>query len=181
MNKTILRTNAKIIRKFANIVEISQEICKNISCWELFQKSKNIFAYYPFKNELDLKALFELKNKNWYLPRVMDDSINLSFHDYKSGDLLFANKWGILEPSKSLSKIDFSIVDMILIPALMVDKKGHRLGYGAGFYDKFLIKLPPKCIKVVPVIQDLFVENLPADNWDVPVDYVITQEKILKI
>jgi 5-formyltetrahydrofolate cyclo-ligase len=180
MNKTSLRANAKNIRKSANIAEISLKICKNIANWELLQKSQNILAYYPLKNEIDLRTLFEITNKNWYLPRISDDFLNLSFHPYKKDTALFVNKWNILEPPKDLPEFDFNNADMIIIPALMTDKKGHRLGYGAGFYDRFLAKLPPKCIKVVPIIQDLFVENLPSDNWDIPVDYAVTQLGIFK-
>jgi 5-formyltetrahydrofolate cyclo-ligase len=181
MNKKCLRANAKNLRNTLNMPEISIEVCQKIIDWEIFQKSQTILAYYPHKNEIDLRVLFEIKNKKFALPRVDDDFLNMTIHNYSSGHVLYPSKYGVLEPSKNDALTELSDIDLVLIPALMVDKKGHRLGYGAGFYDRFLGKLSPNCIKAVSVLDDLFVENLPSDKWDIPVDYVITQNGILKI
>jgi 5-formyltetrahydrofolate cyclo-ligase len=63
----------------------------------------------------------------------------------------------------------------------MADKNGHRLGYGAGFYDRFIPGLNENCLKIVPVPDKLFVDSLPYDHWDIPVNIVITEKNIYRL
>ena len=63
------------------------------------------------------------------------------------------------------------IIDLVIVPALMVDKKGYRLGYGGGFYDRFLNKFKVKTITCIPEI--FVVDSLPYDDFDVKIDEII--------
>ena len=60
----------------------------------------------------------------------------------------------------------------------MADRKNFRLGYGGGFYDRFLPSLSPDCVKIAPVAAELLVEKLPVEGFDIPVDFVVTQNEI---
>lgn len=177
--KTEFREYAKHLRDDLDIVKISKEICENFQKQNFFKYSENILSFYPFNNEINLTELYKDSSKNWYLPRI-EYPRSLVIHKYTYGDTLVKNKWGVSEPCCDLEEIDLHKIDIAIIPALMADKSGTRLGYGAGFYDRFIPGLRKDCLKIVPVPEELFVEALPADNWDIPVDKIITQSNIYK-
>jgi len=179
--KQEFRDYAKRIRSELDINLISQEICENFNKQDFYKFSKNILSFYPFNNEIDLRKLYEDNSKNWCLPRVDMSSRGLIIHRYHYNDTLVKNKWGVFEPYEGQEVIDPATIDIAIIPALMVDKKGYRLGYGAGFYDRFIPGLRQDCLKVTPVPEKLFVEVLPYDHWDIPVDKVITQKDFYRL
>ena len=175
------REYAKRARLELDINTISQEICDNFKRQDFFRFSKNILSFYPFNNEINLIELYKDNSKNWYLPRVDMYSRGLIIHKYQYGDTLVKNKWRVYEPYEGQEVVDPAIIDVAIIPALMVDKKGHRLGYGAGFYDRFIPGLRKDCLKIVPIPEELIVESLPHDHWDIPVDKAITQEHLYNL
>ena len=172
-DKTNLRKLAKDIRKTLDMGKISNEILQVFLCSDLYLKATNIAFYYPFGNELDLRDLLADDTKNYYLPKIEQDG-NLTFHHYKKGDVLEQNKYGILEPISQT--INPQILDIIIIPALMCDKNGYRLGYGGGYYDKFFANNTFRGTKAVFVPNELLIEKLCNDGWDVPANVVLTQE-----
>jgi len=174
------RENAKSLRLRLNMPIISSKICSLIKK-QAFYKFKNILIFYPFNNEVDLRNLANDRSKQWYLPRVDLISKSIVIHKYTSDNDLIKNKWGICEPPCNSEEVDINIIDVVMIPALMADKNGHRLGYGAGYYDKFLPKLRKECIKVVPIPEELFIDSLPADHWDIPFDVAVTQKSVYYI
>jgi len=176
-NKKEYRFFAKNLRETLDIVEISNEIIKKIEQSDFFQKSQNIASFYPFGSEINLIGLYKITSKNWYLPRIEPVENKMRFYPYKYGDILEENKYKILEPLSS-TEINPEKIDMIIIPALMTDKNGNRIGYGAGFYDRYLPLLKKDCLKIVPLPEALFVEKLPHDGHDFPVDIIITENKI---
>lgn len=104
--------------------------------------------------EPDLYPFFDwLKNEfpaiRLVLPKVADDGIQLENYAYEMGEAheLATNKWGISEPTGG-DIIDERQLDMVILPLLAFDLKGNRLGYGKGFYDRFLSKCRPDVIKI---------------------------------
>ena len=94
--------------------------------------------YYPSNFELNVLKLLEFKRilmHDILLP-VIDKNFQMNFFSWKKNDVLFVNKFGMLEPTKTQPKIP----DIILVPILVFDKKKYRLGYGKGFYDRYLNK-----------------------------------------
>ena len=179
MDKQSLRKHAKEIRLKANSTQISELICKNILQTQAFQNAKNVMLYYPFGSEIDIMGLVDKVKKTWLLPKVFEDDIEVYFYD--KGDMLSKNKWQILEPCLDDKKTDKNAVDLVIIPGLCADKKGFRLGYGLGFYDRFLRNIPSKCKKLIPVVSELFIDEVPKDLWDEPIDIVVTEKEIFKI
>ena len=179
MDKQSLRQHAKSVRNNVNSNEISTLICENIKKTQEFQNSKNIMIYYPFGSEINILALQEDDSKNWILPKVVDDDIEVYF--YSKGDILSENQWKIPEPCTENKKTDKKIIDMVILPGLCADKKGFRIGYGLGFYDRFLRNAPNKCVKLIPVVSELFLDEVPKDLWDEPLDIVVTEKEIYKI
>jgi 5-formyltetrahydrofolate cyclo-ligase len=174
--KSEYRLWAKKIRSELDLYSISKNIQENIRKLEEYKKSNNIAMFYPLPQEINLFGLFEDFSKHWFLPRI-DYRLNMEFYEWKPGDKLEANKFGVPEPL-AIKKLDIYSLDIIIIPALTVDKSGFRIGYGKGYYDRFLTRIKKNCIKLVPVADELFVEEIPKDNFDIPANIVITQTKI---
>ena len=172
--KTSLRLQAKSIRKKLNIANISNKITDNILKSNIFSDSKNIMIYYPLENEIDVLGLMNAKNKNFYLPRMNDT--NLECCPFRIGDKLNSTKYKIKEPYTNC--IECSQLDLIVIPALAIDKNGNRLGYGGGFYDRFLSdvrKINQSFKTLVPISHDLVFDEIPHEDFDIKIDYFVTE------
>lgn len=173
--KEQLRKSAKEIRKTLDINEISSTILQVFQSLDSYKNAKNIAIYYPIGSELNLMDLCQDRTKSFYLPKSLESG-KLSFHLYDEKQELIKDSCGIFSPNTP--EIESSLLDIIIIPALMADKSGLRLGYGKGFYDKFLSSCNLNAQKVVFVPDELFVETLPAEEWDVKVDMIITQSGV---
>lgn len=179
--KQEFRDYVKNLRQEIDISAISFKIFNILQNQDFYSFSKNILSYYPFNNEIDLREMFKDNLKNWYLPRLIMESRSLIIHSYRYGDVLVKNKCGINEPPDDNDLIDIHKIDVAIIPALMADKKGNRLGYGGGFYDRFIPGLRKDCLKIVPVPEEFFIDELPTNHWDIPVNIVITQERVIRV
>ena len=174
-NKAVLRTRCKNIRSQLDISVLSQRICNNVKKWVIYENSKNILIFYPICFEISLLELLADNDRNFYFPCVVKDDLYVAKYDKNIG---FADgKFGIKEPlTPRLTNADF--IDLALIPALAVDKKGYRLGYGKGFYDRFLAKYT-KIVKAVPICENLVFDDIPSEKHDIKTDYVITESGII--
>lgn len=165
--KTDLRIWAKGLRKNLDVSTKSLVIVKNIRNLECYKMAKHVMIFYPKKYEVNLLALLD-DDKEFYLPRVSGE--NLLVCPYKKDDEISISDFNICEPCSN--PVDASCLDLILAPALVVDKNNYRLGYGGGFYDRLLSKNTVKSI--VPIPKDFVVECLPIEETDIPVDIVVT-------
>ena len=168
-NKFELRKNAKFIRKNLDIDFISEQIVSKIKIVENVKKSQNIMLFYPLKYEINLLELLNIEDKNFYLPRIND--LNIECCPYKKGDILKESVFKTKEPTTEC--VNPKILDLIFVPALIVDKNNFRLGYGKGYYDRFLEKT--NALTVVPIAKELIVECLPIEEHDKKIDFIITQ------
>lgn len=167
-NKTDLRIWAKSIRKSLDIKQISEVIAGKISNLPQYRHAQNIMLFYPLKYEINLLSLMN-SNKNFFLPKV--EGGNLLVCPYKENDKLTLSDFGTKEPrTESVSP---EILDLVIVPALAADKKNFRLGYGGGFYDRFLAR--NKIYSLTPVPSNLLIDKLPTEKQDVPIDLVITE------
>lgn len=165
MDKANLRIKAKNIRKTLDIESISREICKKIRNHDIYKSSKNVMIFYPMKYEINLLGLLG-DNKNFYFPKVQCK--DLCVCPYSPN--LKKSELNIYEPCTE--PVNPEILDLIFVPALMVDKEKYRLGYGGGFYDRFLSKYP-EIKTIVPVAKEFIIEKLPHDNFDIKADDII--------
>lgn len=166
--KDELRNKAKEIRRNLDMKKVSAELCGEIRRSGLYKASKNIMLFYPKQNEVDLRELFG-DDKNFYLPRVCGE--NLDVCPYKTGDDLEKSEFGVFEPTSA--KTDSRILDLVIVPALASDRNGYRLGYGKGYYDRFLNgNRGIKTLCAIP--KELIFDELARDDYDVKIDYIIT-------
>lgn len=168
MDKQSLRKKAKEIRRGLDIEALSGVAVAKIQKMPEFQRAENVLLYYPLPDELDLLGLCDCE-KSFYLPRIADE--NLQICPYACGCELKKSAFNTLEPCSA--PVEPEVIDFAIIPCLMADKKGFRLGYGGGFYDRLIPLLREDCVKIAAVAQELFVQNLPVEKFDCSVDVVI--------
>ena len=166
-SKTDLRLLAKRIRRTLDMETLSANIVDKIRHNSLYKSARCVMLYYPCKFEIDLRDLLS-DEKKFFLPKVLNDKILVC--PYSSGDKLEVSSFNIKEPCSN--PISASNLDLVIVPALMADRRGYRLGYGGGFYDRFLSE--NKISTIVPIAKSLLVNELPIEDFDVPLDCIIT-------
>ena len=171
ITKTELRKKAKEIRISLEIEKISERIVKNILNLNIYKKAKHVMIFYPIKHEINLLPLLQDKTKSFYLPKVQEEELLVC--PYKTNDKLIVSKFKTQEPVSE--PISSDILDIVFVPALMVDKNFNRLGYGGGFYDKFLCKNAQNATKIVAIPNKLVINELPSDSFDARINVIICE------
>ncbi|MGN1208559.1 MAG: 5-formyltetrahydrofolate cyclo-ligase [Christensenellales bacterium] len=136
---------------------------------------EKVFVYKSFKNEVDTQELIDwllFNKKQVFLPRVEQNCMVAVKFDANSK--LLKNKFGICEPTEKAEQIDDFVA---IMPCLAVDKNGNRVGFGGGFYDKFLEG--KNALKIVICYDNQVVENINPSKFDVPVNFIVTDKQIL--
>ena len=181
MNKSSIRKKIFKIRKEnrlknieLNFFSLEQMIIKN----RLTRKS--IGAYYPYNFEIDITKIlkkFEKKGYSILLPKIRSNN-QMDFFEWSKNDPLKTNKYGIVEPI-SLKKV---YPDLIFVPLVAYDNHLNRLGYGGGFYDRYIdkIKKIKKVIKIGLAFSYQRLNKIPINNHDKKLDFIITEKEILK-
>lgn len=176
MDKTRLRSWAKQVRRGLNTEEISVGLVKHLARFLRKQKPKHILLYSAFGSEVNLSSLQTKYKASYYLPRV--EAHHLYIHPLPCD--LVEHKYGFLEPAQDALTVEASRLEAVLVPGLTFDLGGYRVGYGKGFYDRFLLGLEPRVLTIGIVPDLLFVERVARDPWDVPVQYIATELGISK-
>ena len=145
---------------------------------EYTRKNLYISSYYPSSFEVDTLRFFKKKISFKYktlLPVISSDN-KMAFYEWKNKDILKINKYGMLEPAVLTKK---EVPDIMLVPLLAFDKKNNRLGYGGGFYDRYLNKYLNTFKNIMTVgIAFSFQKyhKLPVSKDDVKLNYVLTEK-----
>lgn len=179
--KTQLRSRAIKQRLTLNTDDLGEKIRHQIENWPVFRQAKVILSYNALPGEVDLSMLItKYPDKQWYIPCSLPGSI-LEFRAFKSGDKLKSGPFGIKEPCNSSPLLKHGKkIDLILVPALMLDAEGNRLGFGKGYYDRFLAKQNSGVVFACPIPSAMLVKALPKEPWDVSMQWAITEKDIIK-
>lgn len=135
-----------------------------------FSSANNVALYFPIKNEIDITSILNVKNKNYFFPRCINN--NLEFVRYSGYDSIQIGNYNIKEPTGNA--INPEILDIIYIPALMANQNNFRLGYGKGYYDRFFSLYNIKATKVIVVAKELVSNDFIQDDFDFRADYIIS-------
>ncbi|OYQ64652.1 5-formyltetrahydrofolate cyclo-ligase [Pseudanabaena sp. SR411] len=156
----------------------SQLLCDRLSNWQIFQQAQNILAFANFRQEPDLSPLWQMfPDKNWGFSRCVEK--DLIWHQVAIADFdnnMRSGAFGILEPHPDLPFMDLQNIDLILIPAIACDRRGYRLGYGGGFYDRWLPNSTGHKIGII--FEQFYLDAIPSDIWDVPLEAIATESVI---
>ena len=145
------------------------------------KKRISLSGYYPASFEVNALKLFEISIINKlkiFLPVLTGDNV-MHFHEWKKNNLLQINQFGMLEPALLSNHI---VPDIMLVPLLAYDKQNNRLGYGGGFYDRYLNKYLKTNNNILTIgIAFSFQKHhkLPVSNNDIKLNYILTEKGIL--
>jgi|MTBAKSStandDraft_2_1061841.scaffolds.fasta_scaffold00660_4 5-formyltetrahydrofolate cyclo-ligase len=141
----------------------------------LFHVHQNFHVTFPMRNEVDIKPLIQWlwdRGKCVVMPRTDFAEKRLVNYIVRSFEDLEPTRFHMHEP-KEKNPLFTGHIDIILLPGVAYDKSLNRLGYGGGFYDRFLEQ--QKAIRVAPAFDLQVVDRLPSDPHDRPVDLIVTE------
>ncbi len=141
-----------------------------------------LYSYSPFGSEVDisgLRAYAAERGIPLLLPRA-EENHQMSFYETGPDEELYASSYGILEPlpKETLPPLPEGKIDVVMVPGLAFDEAGYRLGYGGGYYDRF-IEEDEFRLFVALSFEEQVVRILPREKWDKRVNYLITPERLI--
>ncbi len=161
---------------------LSRIICRKLTASELFRRARTIFFFASFGTEVEtFPALGEalLRGQRVALPRTLLRERRLVFHRVFTLGELVPGPYGIPEPPRQNPVVSPEEADLILVPGLAFDRRGYRLGYGGGFYDRFLAGLSAPRVALAFSFQIL--PAVPHEAHDLRVDVIVTERDLIVI
>lgn len=157
---------------------LSTYICINIMNMQEYRLCNNLFSYMPIKNEANVEIALDpfMATKLIYMPRCIDKQGHMEFFRVKTPDDLEKGSYGILEPSLNCSMSE-ETEGVILVPGVAFDKSGYRLGYGAGYYDRYLARYP-KLTRIGVAFEMQICDMVYSGEYDCKMDYIVTEDKV---
>ena len=178
MNKSQIRKKILKIRKQKNLKRFIFNFDLILDILKKKKVSGRILGgYYPYNYEIDILQILEKFKKKKFiitLPKIKKNS-QMDFFQWSKTDPLSINKFGIPEPISRIVKYP----DVLLVPLLAFDQNFNRIGYGGGFYDRYIKKI--KNIKKILTIGLAYsfqrINQIPADKYDEKLDFIVTNKK----
>ena len=177
MNKFLIRKKILKIRKQKKIKKFIFNIDSILNILKKKKISgKIIGGYYPYNYEIDILQILEKLEKKKFaitLPKIKKNS-QMNFFQWSTNEPLAINKFGIPEPISKIVKYP----DILLVPLVAFDKNFNRIGYGGGFYDRYINKIRKR--KKVLTIGFAYsfqkVRKIQTNNYDIGLDFIITNK-----
>lgn len=182
MNKVEIRQN--IIKK-RNEIGLKDKLIRDdmikdkLLNSDFYKQSNNIFIYVSCGSEVDTKSIIKIamkEGKRIFVPRIIKETKEMKAIEIESLYELERNTYGILEPKNSSNVIDKNEIDIIIVPGIAFDYVGNRIGYGGGYYDRYLNEIALKRNKIALVYDFQLIDRLESEQHDVSVDYIITDK-----
>lgn len=176
-SKKLIRKH--ILQERRNISKLEKEekdriILKDIVSSKEYKEAKKIFIYVSLKDEVDTIELIRAAlgdNKEVFVPYVISKEEGMIAVKIQTLEDLESGSYGILEPKDISNSIkDNKELDLIIAPAVAMTKTGYRIGYGGGFYDRFLQDIGEDTVAIVIVYKEQIVNDIPVE----PHDYIFT-------
>lgn len=155
--------------------QASFQIAERLTSHPRWHAARAVLLYASFGSEVDTSPLIEAAReagKEVALPRV--EGKRMTLHQFEAGAPLVPNRWGIPEPAAQLPEIEPKGIDLVVVPGLAFDRRGGRLGYGGGYYDR-LLATANQAFRVGIAMTVQVVESLPSNRLDAPMDILVTE------
>lgn len=160
------------------------DICENFFALLDLQNVKVLHSFIPMENTREpntrmiiYKATEKYPSLKVSVPKINVQTVEIENYYYEAPDQLKANAWGIPEPQYGVQTATEDI-DMVLVPMLVADQNGHRVGYGKGFYDKFLATCKRSCVAVGLCFYEPISRIDDINLLDMPLQYCVTPVKV---
>ena len=168
-SKAVLRKELLSLRKNLPLSSLTIDM---LNSYSEFIDAKTVFCYVSYNGEVETLSLLSdiLKTKTLLVPYCIDDNGNMIAVKISSADDLVKGMYGILEPK---NPVPFSKdeIDFVIVPGVAFSKDRYRLGYGKGYYDRFLSDITPYKLGICK--KELFLEKLPHGEYDIKMDDVL--------
>ena len=157
-----------------------ESMISRITSLASFRFAKTVLLYSPIKGEVNLLPLIQVilkEGKSVAFPLCHTESCTLTYHYVTSIDELISGSYGTMEPSinSPLYIPDKNNNDLILVPGISFDKQGYRLGYGKGYYDRYLSLYPCKSVGIA--FSECLCKELPHNIYDFKINCLITDKR----
>ncbi len=186
MEKHNIRKNRRALRDSlpsAALAELSRAVLKNFkkSFFPALPAVKCAMAYMPVQSEVATSGIISFllsRGIKIFLPCVRGDEISPA--RYTKGCKMTKGAFNIKEPSGGKG-CRINSIGLVIVPGIAFDRRGNRIGFGKGFYDRFLKKLPENSIKAGVCLESQIVPSIPGERHDIKMDYIITEKAVIKI
>ncbi len=172
-DKPVLRERFGEAREALSAEEVaaaSAALCRRLARMAVLRTASTVMTYLAFRNEPDLNLLIDLLPKiHWTVPRM--EGKELVAHTYEPTQLVL-HRYGMLEPPPDAPVVDPTQLDVVLVPGVSFDRHGGRLGFGGGFYDRFLVRT--SAVRIGVLHDACLGRDLPCDEHDQRMDWIVT-------
>lgn len=186
MNKTEIRSVMKSKRNELNENEKGikdRKIFNSLICDSSFALSRVIFIYVSFAKEVDTHHIINFalsQGKTVCVPKVINSTGVMKVLKIDSLNSMCKSSYGILEPQEDAIEIPKKEIDLALVPGLAFDLDGGRIGYGGGYYDRFLSGIRKDVLKLGLAYNFQIMDKIQTEAFDVPIDGIITESGLKK-
>jgi len=145
-----------------------------------YKSSTNIFIYIGFGSEINTAKYikeFLKEGKKVFVPRTNMVIKTMEAVEITSLKELERNKFGILEPSKDMEVIDKNKLQLIIMPGVAFDNKRGRIGYGGGYYDKYMEDIDVSIPKIALAYEIQIIDKVPREDHDISPDFIFTEKR----
>lgn len=185
MKDTIRKQVLEIRNKLSDdeVYQLSEAIFNNLKENSFFNNSTHVMIYLDFKHEVKTDFIINyclLNDKKVYIPICIPETHEICISRITSLKELHSGHYGIREPLPEYIRLsDSSLVDLVLVPGVAFDSSGNRIGFGAGYYDRFMKRLQPGAVKAALAYSFQVIDLVPSDEYDIPADYIITEKNTI--
>lgn len=163
--------------------EIENLLISHLIHSKLFQKSSVIGTTFSQPFEWNTKPIMEKaweENKTVVVPKTYPMTRQLTFFEVHKDSELEVGYGNILEPKEEYSKkYDKNEIDLLIVPGIVFDEYGYRIGFGGGYYDRFLTDYKRTTVSIASKRQ--MFEKIPIQPYDIPVDFLVTEDGFYRV
>ena len=177
----------RLVLSEGEFAQLNQKICDRFFTGVDLSFINVLHTFIPIEKQREVNTWLiierirrEFPNVRISIPRINNQTSTIESFYFEGLHQLEKNTWDIMEPKQGIPT-PIEKVDIVLVPLLAFDRKGNRVGYGRGFYDKFLATCPERASKVGLSLFDPVKEIEGMSNYDVPLDMAVTPEKVIKL
>jgi len=180
LRKELIQIRKKMPKK--EVLEKSKQIKKRLFEIDEFKNASSILFYISYGNEVFTHDMIKecLKNKKNVIVPITDvDNRKLILSKLENWKELIKGAYNILEPKEEkIKEVSIFDIDLIIVPGVGFDEQGCRIGHGVGYYDG-LLKDATNSLHVGLAFEKLIVEQVPIESHDMPVDKIVTEERMI--